>query len=219
MKKQINHEKPAKRILPGAIAIAFFASILVYVILINMEKKAFEASPKELVLMSKMQVEAGILLTQGNWEQYFHEVEMDQTLIPPAAIRQADELLGKATAHKLDLGVIPTDSMFVTPNEQLATMTDPVIVAFGAQDLAQVTNGILRGGDFIHLYLIRDDGEVLVLAKQVIVWQVFDAAGGAIQPGDTLTPAVRINLLMEEGSLEELYTQMTQGDLRVVKVT
>ena len=47
---------------------------------------------------------------------------------------------------------------------------------------------------------------------------VVDASGNVIASEDTVTPAARVNLLLEEGYTEQFYKELNAGSLRLVKV-
>ena len=57
-----------------------------------------------------------------------------------------------------------------------------------------------------------------MLWENIMVYQAFDVSGNVIAAEDTLTPAARVNLLLEEGYAEQFYNELNKGSLRLVKV-
>ena len=82
-----------------------------------------------------------------------------------------------------------------------------------------MVSGVLRKGDLVHIYTVNGEwNETYLLWKNIMVYQVFDASGNVIAPEDMTTPAARVNLVMEEGFVEQFYNELNNGSLRLVKV-
>ena len=120
--------------------------------------------------------------------------------------------------YDIEAGVLLTQGMFVTENTITKDMKEPVIAGFKAEDIYQVVGGTLRTGDRIHIYSVNDTGDVISVWQEVFVQQVFDSVGNAIPSGDTSTAAQRINIYLEKNNVEEFYTQLESGAIRVVKM-
>ena len=86
-------------------------------------------------------------------------------------------------------------------------------------DLFQLVSGVLRKGDLVNIYMVNGElGETYMLWENIMVYQAFDASGNTIPSEDTVTPAARVNLLLEEGYTEQFYKELNGGSLRLVKV-
>ena len=94
-----------------------------------------------------------------------------------------------------------------------------MIAGFKAEDLYQVAGGVLRSGDRIHIYSVKEEGkEASSVWKNVFVQQVFDTSGNRISNEDSDTAAQRINIYLAEEDVERFYEQLSAGSLRAVKV-
>jgi hypothetical protein len=230
MKIKQKQEKKHRSILPGAIFAAFAASLIVYVVLLHVEKNALSAYEKALVVTAAQDIEKGTVITSENVNQYFQQTEMDKTLIPKAAITEDVQMIGQYVPRKIDQGAVMTISMAEPMETAAADMRRPMVAAFRTEELYQVTNGILRDGDKIHIYKVEkaktgeaktgeaQDEYGQLLWENVLVWQVFDSAGVRILPGDKTTAAARVNILLDQGELERFYGEITEGTLRIAKV-
>lgn len=208
-----------KSSLPGAIAIAFLAAIIVYCVMLNVEKNAMSAYEKGKVLIAARDIARGVKITEQNVEQYFIEAQMDKNLIPETAMPEKELLTGNQVINKIDKGSVVTASMLDEIKELLAAIKDPVIAGFKADDLYQVVSGILRSGDRIHIYKVDEELEAAYLVwKNVLVQEVFDSAGSQISPEDQVTAASRVNIFLEQESIERFYSELASGSLRVVKI-
>lgn len=212
-------EKTKKNILPGAALAALAAAVIIFCVLLNVEKNVMTAYEKGCILTAREDIPKGVVLDSQNISQYFEEKEMDKSLIPAAAIVDKDVLEQQMTASELDKGTIITSAMFTDLEKMTDEMHDPVIAGFKADDLYQVVSGRLRSGDHIHIYTVDpNSGNTYLVWNNVYVKDVFDGSGSVIVPGDVVTAAQRVNILLEKGNIEQFYSELSRGSLRVVKV-
>lgn len=205
--------------MPGAIAAAFIASVIVYCVMLNVEKNALSAYEKGTVLTAVKEIPQGTLLHAGNAEQYFAAAEIDKRMIPDAAIVRLELLEGMMTAADIDSGSVLTHAMVNNLYEMVEDMEMPVTAGFKADDLYQVVSGTLRSGDRIHIYTVDEElGTAYLLWENILIEQVFDSAGAEIIAEDSNTAAQRVNILMEQENVERFYSELAVGSIRVVKV-
>ena len=191
----------AKRnVLPGAAFAALIAAIIVYCVMLNVEKNALADYEKGSILTTKCQVPEGTVFTEENVSEYVQSVEINVSLIPEQAVVQKEELYHRIAAVDLDSGCFLTESLVTDISEIEMQMQEPVVAGFKADDLFQVVSGILRSGDRIH-----------------IVQEVFDSSGSNIAAGNKTQAAYRVNILMEKDDVEQFYSELARGSLRVVK--
>jgi hypothetical protein len=214
-----------RSLLPGTIFAAFAAALIVYVVLLHVEKNALSAYEKASVMTIAQDIEKGTVITADNVNQYFIQKELDKTLIPKAAVTDIEQLVGQYVTNRLDQGAILTVSMTKPMTEVISDIRKPVIAAFRTDDLYQVTNGILRSGDRIHIYKVEtiedEDSKVnrgVLMWENVLIWQVFDNAGAMIAPDDEISAAARANIILGQEDLERFYGEISTGALRVAKV-
>ena len=69
-------KKRKKNILPGAAFAALIAAIIVYCIMLNVEKNALSAYEKGIVLVTSKDMPRGLVLTEDNIYTYFSNDDM-----------------------------------------------------------------------------------------------------------------------------------------------
>lgn len=211
-------KKEKKNILPKAALGAFAAALTVFCILLNVEKNVLTEYEKGTVYVAETEVPQGTVFDGENTDQYISEAQVDKAMIPEKAIKDPEELNQLMAVQHLDKGMILTGSMFEDTDEITEKMKEPVIAAFKADDLYQVVSGTLRDGDRIHIYTVdSESGSAYLVWDDIYVREVFDSTGGRIVPSDKLTAAHRINILMERENVEQFYSELSAGSLRVVK--
>lgn len=208
-----------KKILPITILIALIASVVTFVVLLNVEKNMLSDFEQGLVWVLKEEMPAGTECTEESMAYYMEHVLVDLQNIPEQSIVTLGQLEGLRSAISLPKGSILTQSMFTGERDDIARMKNPVVAGCKAEDLYQLVSGSLRKGDRINLYTVNEeDGVVTLLWEDVLVYEVFDSAGKCIEITDEETAAARINILLEKECAEIFYTELYKGSLRVVKV-
>lgn len=218
MRKNKFKEKERQNILPGAIAASLLASLFVYLVLINVEKNALSDYEKGKVIVAVGNIARGEEFVPDNINKFFAEIQMDKNLIPQSAVTDVTVLGQMAAAVEIDQGSIITLSMLNNRDEMIRSMREPVVAGFKADDLFQVVSGTIRAGDRIHIYTVDEDINAAYLVwEDVLVQQVFDSSGNSIPAQDKESSAARFNIILEEDSVEQFYSELAGGSLRVVK--
>lgn len=216
----MNKRKKEKRsILPGVILVAFVAAMATFFLLLHMEKEALTDYEKIQVWCTNAELVEGLEITDVVLEEYIVQVEIDKTKIPGRLINEPGDLLGKRTKIAIPSGMMLTESMFIDDNAMLDNLYQPVVAGCKGDDLFQMVSGVLRKGDMVNIYTVNEElGETYLLWENIMVHQSFDSSGNIIASEDDSIPAARVNLLLEEGYVEQFYNELKAGSLRLVKL-
>lgn len=213
--RERNH-KMDSRLRTGGIIAALLSAVVVFVVMVQMEKNVLTQYEKGTIYMAAAEIPKGELVTESNYTRFFARTQLDKSCIPPSAISSPEQIGGLVAKTDIEQGVLLTTGMFEPVDEVLEAMENPVIAGFKAEDLYQVVSGVLRSGDRVNIYSVKED-EVTLVWQDVFVQQVFDASGTAIASGDMVTAAQRINVYLDQGDVEQFYGELAAGSLRVVK--
>lgn len=201
----------------GGIAAAFVAAAAIFTLMLQIERNVLADYDKGTIYVAAREIPEGTLLTEENFFGYLELKELDQSCIPQTALTDESSVEGKIAEFSIEKGVLLTEGMFGELNMVTRDMTEPVIAGFKAEDLYQVVGGVLRAGDFVHIYAVTEEGQAQLVWQDVFVEQVFDSSGKVISNEDRTTAAQRINVYLDKADVEEFYTQLAGGSLRVVK--
>lgn len=210
--------KGKSRIWIGSIIAALVAAVSVFVMMMQMEKNMLLEYEKGSILVASREIPKGQMLTIENSEMYFEELEVDKHCIPQTALTSMEQVVEMVPVADIEKGVLLTKGMFEDIDEITAEMSIPVIAGFKADDLYQVVGGVLRTGDRINIYSVSEETDVRLNWENVFVQQVFDNAGNSIGNDDRQTAAQRINVYLDQENVEQFYSELATGSLRVVKV-
>lgn len=204
---------------PGVILVAFIAAMVTFLVMLQIEKNALSEYEKVTVWCTKSEIKKGTEITLQNWSQYFGQMEIDKSKVPGKWIVLPEEIVGQQTGISLPAGAVLFTDMFVDVEKHVEQLHNPVVAGCKAEDLFQMVSGVLRKGDMVHIYTVDEElKQTYLLWENVPVYQVFDAAGNVIDSADSLTPAARVNLLLEKGRAEQFYNELNNGSLRLVQV-
>jgi len=202
----------------GSIVAALAASLGIFIVMLQTEKKILSGYEKEYVCAAVKEIPKGIVITEDNRGDYLVMKEVDKSIVPQTALKDVEVIDGLAAKSDIEAGVLITTGMFDELDQVTATMSEPVIAGFKAEDLYQVAGGVIRAGDRIHIYTVNEQTGAKLVWSSVYVEKVFDSAGNVIDPGNHLSAAQRMNVFLDAKDVAYFYTELAKGTLRVVKV-
>ncbi len=212
-------EHRRKGFWPSVILVAFVAAFITFFIMLQVEKNALNAYEKVAVWCTKEEIADGVEITNSNWTSYFVQTQVNVNMVPEQVVVHPEELIGQQALIMIPKGSVLTEFMFSDIEKYASDLKDPVVAGCKADDLFQMVSGVLRKGDLVHVYTVNEElGQTYLLWENVLVYQVFDAAGNVIAPENDNIPAARVNVLLEKGWTEQFYNELSNDSLRVVKV-
>lgn len=216
-RKKRERRQGVSRLRMGGVVAALVASVAIFITMVRMEKNILTQYEKGTIYTAATEIPKGQLITADNYQQYFSEQQLDKSCIPPTALSSPAQVTGLVAVYDIEPGILLTGGMFQELNSILKKMREPVVAGFKAEDIYQVAGGVLRAGDRVNIYSVKE-GETGLVWSNVFVQQVFDASGTAIPNGDTVTAAQRINVYLNVAEVQDFYTELAGGSLRVVKL-
>lgn len=206
------------KLLAGCAFAAFMAAAAIWLVLLRVEKSELSGYEKRKVLVAIRDVPEGQLITAENRGDYFAMESIDARIVPESALMVAEQAENVVARTVIGKGCVLTEGHLRQMESITAGMKEPVVAGFRAEDLCQVVGGVLRAGDRIHVFASEEEAGTLLIWENVYVQQVFDGTGNAIESSDRTTPAQRINVFLDKEDVEDFYTRLDQGTLRVVKI-
>lgn len=208
--------KGEKKILPGVIVVGLIISMIIYAVLLNAEKNALADYEKGTIYVAIKEIPQGQMIQEDNYTEYFRSEYIDVKVIPPTAVTDQQAVHGLIAKYSIEPGTLITQGMFRPLSDILKHMEKPVIAGFKADDLYQVVGGVLRAGDRIHIYKVDEEtGEAITIWEDIFIQAAFDQSGLEIGNADPITAAQRINVYLDKDDVENFYTELATGSLRV----
>lgn len=221
-RKKIRREKPVRDVAgerwkTGGVVAALAAAAAVFAAMLQLEKGMLTNYERGTIYVAAAEIPKGQMITDENRSRYFQEKSLDKSCIPANALCSPEQATGLAAVFDIGQGLLLSEGMFERLDDVLKEMKEPVVAGFKAEDLYQVAGGVIRAGDRIHIYSVSGDGEAALVWDNVYVQEVFDQTGTRIACGDAVTAAQRINIYLDKEDVEDFYSELAGGALRVVR--
>lgn len=207
-----------KSVMTSGLAItAFIAAAIVFALLLYTEKKVLATEEKISVCIAACEIPAGTDINDVTVKKYFEIKEVYVSAVPEDAMDTAKDLLDMTSVYSITEGTIITAGMFRDSYIGSRWMKEPVLLGFKVDDVYQVAGGILRTGDIVHIYIIDDTGIATLRWENVFIENAFDNTGNILEQIDE-GRATRFNIFFEKEDVEEFYTSLDSGKIRIVKI-
>lgn len=214
---QIKNSKKKKEKIWHILVCLLLAGIL-FVFLLNVEKRQLENYEKGLVVVAIEDVPDNTEITPKNAEEYFALAERTLTDIPEAAYTDISALTGFYAEGGIDKGSMVTESMF---GKLGAKNADAVFLSVDMEALDQSVAGTLRAGDRIDIYTVKkeQDAEVTVteVLSSVVIERSYTGNGIAIQKEDTTAIAQYVMIPIHKDAVEAFYEALENKKIQIVK--
>ena len=218
--------KRAKSGAAGALLAGVIIGIIVFAVMLYMEKAVLNEEEKVAVYVAQSDVPNGTKIDEGNAGSYFEIKDIPKSLVPSNAIFDTAEFAGMYTEIDISKGQTLTESMFVNQDEVLAAFDNPVVAGFSTAQLYRSVNGTLRTGDFVDIYYVEDidlpGGEKSSVS--VLVWENVFLDGPYTSDGHLVSNdgketslAQAFNIFLEKDQVEAFYGGLSDGNLVLVR--
>lgn len=211
--------------ITGALILGVIVSIVVFAVMLNVEKNIMVNYEKGNVVLAKVDVPEGILITEKNVSNYFYVTEREQNTIPGTVFTDIKDLEGKIIMSNIGKDIMVSKTTAVNYDENILKTKDMVQISFETDKISQMVNGTLRQGDYISIYKIetikeenletRTECYTKPVWQNVFVYEVFDENGNKISNDDAITPAKLITVLVSQADITEFYTDFTSDTVRI----
>lgn len=214
---------PAKQKKPVSVAlkaaVAALLGLVLFVVLLAVEKSAVTPPPTVQVVAAIADVPAKLTLSAENVSQYFSLLELPETSAPAAAVTKVADLVGLATGTAFTANEVATPNRFDSLGT--AQLTNPVEVAVSVSASAYADGGRIRAGDRVNIGYIakaEDGSGYMEVLQDVLVVGAMDSSGAAaVSAGDGVV-ATMFALSMDKADATIMYSKIELGNVVIQKV-
>ena len=227
--KNRDASKTKKSGATGALLAGLIVGIIIFAVMLYMEKAVLNEEEKISVYVAQSDVAAGIKIDEGNIGSYFEIKQVPKSLVPGQAISDVASFTGLYTEMDITKGQILTTSMFLEQNELLKSFNNPVVAGFSTSQLFRSVNGTLRTGDYVNIYYVDEidvgNGSNNKVTVSVLLWEnvfldgPYTTDGKAVATdGTDANVAQAFNIYLEADQVVDFYGGLNDGNLALVKV-
>ena len=215
MRKENGNNSEMKKVKFGIFVAALITAAGVFAVMTYLQRQALSDFEKREVYVAASDIPRGITLNETNISEYMILKSVDAGCVPDGGGLDAGKVNGLSPAYDISKGTLLTDSMFISSENVLSEMKDPVMAGFKTDDLSKAVSGILRAGDRIDIYSADPEtGRGILLCENVYVESGFDGSGNIVSDE---RPAVMFNIYLERGDTADFYEGLVSGRLYVVR--
>lgn len=218
MKERKKWSSAAKlKLWTGISLLALGSALVVFMVLLQVEKKAMETEDTRSAYIVTKRIERGTVVEDWERSGYVKKREIPVSCIPENQY-PADEKIGSGRVLcSLEKNTVLCTDMVETPKEETKEYKRPVIVCVESADLTGTVSGILKNGDRVNLFFFQD-GSMVDEMDHVLIQQVFDANGKALLGTEKQECSLRFNIYLEEEKAGRFYELQQAGKIRVAQV-
>lgn len=199
------------------IIISLIITIGLFMGLLFVEKTVLQQNGTIKVFVANSDIEKGTFINDAGLDK-FKEKVVDADLNINGAVTKKEDLIKMITKENLNKGEIISVNSFISEENVLKDISDPVETSFNVADISQVVGGILRKGDMIDISVIdsntKTSQEVL---KSVYVDKALGTDGKKLSKEDTGS-ALIINIIVSTEDAKKLNDNITKGTIRISKI-
>ncbi len=155
----VKHKKDHKE-KNGLTAVFLFglvASVIVYLVMINVEKTSLSGFNVRQVYVASSDIPEGTIVTTDNITSYLTVKNLDASAYPSNYLANAADIVNYSAKYTIDAGTVLTSSMFEDVKSDVAAMANPREIVINVDSLNRIIAGSLRSGDTVDLYLVTED--------------------------------------------------------------
>ena len=204
----------------------FVEALVRYALLIFIEKSIVNSDAKQEVYVAVMDVPDNLLITEENFAEYFRMEDRAVSTFPEGSISSPAEIIGGLTSQKILAKEICATAMFTREQSLIANIKDPVEVSLAASNLSQVVGGVIRTGDFINIWSVKnssinglDETVADIIFSGAYVTRAFTSTGVEVSRDDSEESATTIiNIIIPAAQEEEFNRAIADGTIRLGRI-
>lgn len=209
--------KKYKNLWIGVISVGL--ALLIFGVLLFVQKAMREEPVYEEVLCAKETIEAQVVITEANASQYLEMKKLPVNFIPERSVKIASDLYGQYFLAPVSKGSILTEGMSENFNKDYQSYDCLTWISVPVKELYEGVAGTIRKGDYIDIYSLWKEGDRMysqLLLEHVRVQETFSAQGDSIKgKEDGLSQLIVVPI--EKGQVAAFYEMLARGNVRIAK--
>lgn len=207
-----------KKVWIGVISLGL--ALLLFVVLLMIQRSMMEEPVSEQVICAKAPIPENIVLTKENLSLYVEQQDIPVMYLPEGYISGMEELLGMVSEAQIAQGSILSKAAFTAHEAYYDSYQELTWISVPIDQLYQGVAGSLRAGDYIDIYLLREEEEQFycdLLAERIRIEATYTSQGEGIGAESSSGLSQLIVIPIEKGNTAQFYEKLAQGNIRIAK--
>lgn len=217
----IGRKKYKQKIL--AAILSLIAGIILFMSLVNFQKKSLESSKICNVVVAKTDILPGQNIEVGQLNKYFELVKVNKDCVIEGfeTMEQLEQFAGQKggllVKYKIKENEMIYEDKFICIDDKTKTYVNPVVVGVKVNSYEYCVGGTLRSGDIVDLSVINLDLETDFALENVLILNSFDVNGTEISANDLQAVSVGFNIVIEQSDYELYKKVLENGTIKLSK--
>ena len=192
--------------------------VVIFVILVNVEKNMMKKYEKISVVVCKENVSEQSDITKKNKKDYFEVIQVPKNIVPENIYKSLKEVPSGLTTKNIYKKEILIKDDIKSSKSFIKDIEDPVITSISIKSLDKAVGGVLRRGDRVDISLITDDsGSKSLLLSNVYIIEAMNSSGEKLTK-DKKEAATIFNIIVNKDDAQMLKEVVNSNkDLTLVK--
>ena len=193
-------------------------AVVIFVILVNVEKNMMKKYEKISVVVCKENVSEQSDITKKNKKDYFKVIQVPKNIVPENIYKSLKEVPSGLTTKNIYKKEILIKDDIKSSKSFIKDIEDPVITSISIKSLDKAVGGVLRRGDRVDISLITDDsGSKSLLLSNVYIIEAMNSSGEKLTK-DKKEAATIFNIIVNKDDAQMLKEVVNSNkDLTLVK--
>lgn len=199
------------------------AAFILYMVMLYIERSVLNSDEKVPVYVTGKEIVKDTLITEENAADYLVCEERSVSELPQGYITDIKEVTDMITDRTYAKNEVITISGFVSEQDRVSEIENPVEVSLNANTLSQVVGGVLRAGDYINIWSVQTASaydlkttQAVRICSHAYVTRAFTSSGVQIDRDATEEQATTvINIVIPADKEEEFNLALANGTIRV----
>ena len=193
-------------------------AVVIFVILVNVEKNMMKKYEKISVVACKENVSEQSDITKKNKKDYFEVIQVPKNIVPENIYKSLKEVPSGLTTKNIYKKEILIKDDIKSSKSFIKDIEDPVITSISIKSLDKAVGGVLRRGDRVDISLITDDsGSKSLLLSNVYIIEAMNSSGEKLTK-DKKEAATIFNIIVNKDDAQMLKEVVNSNkDLTLVK--
>lgn len=210
--------KKNKKLGIGVISLSL--ALLLFAVLLMIQKSMMEEPAMERVLCAKAKIPEHVVITEENISLYVQAQEIPVMWLPEGYISDMEQLYGQISETEVAKGSILNSASFELYNVYYEDYRELSWISVPIKELYEGVAGCLRPGDLIDIYLLREEDKQYVceiLEERVPIAASYSSQGTSIEAGNEDGLCQLIVIPIEKEYAAQFYEKLAQGNIRIAK--
>lgn len=208
----------SKKLLVGVIS--FVLALLMFAVLLMIQKSMNEEPVYEEVICVKSVVPENMVITEQNISQYFEVKKIPSDWLPSEYISDKEELYDMVLRTDLSAGTILAKPMLAAHKAYYKEYENLTWISIPIEELYEGVAGSIRVGDYIDIYMLceaEEEYRCSLVAEKVRVEATYSERGTVIEEDSQEGLSQLIIIPMEREQVSLFYEILAQGNIRIAK--